>query len=207
MLPPHSVPLRPDQRPRQRGRRRRRVSVIAAVAGLIMLPGCAGTRSPAGGSPGVTSLSVAPAAPPSQSAPRYDTTGPVDAAAVESSYLRFWAVASTVDGMPVSRWRAALSAVATQPLLNRVYTGLQAQYAAGIRQYGVVVPRPTVVGLRNGRATVLDCQDASKSGEIDVDTGLPRTVGSARTHVAATLIRCADGRWRVSDARYLDEPC
>jgi hypothetical protein len=88
-----------------------------------------------------------------------------------------------------------------------VYDGLRAQRAAGRRDYGVVVPHPSVVAVQGGRASVLDCQDASGSGELDLDTGLPQTVGGARMPLAGTLLRGADGRWLVSQLRHLDGSC
>jgi hypothetical protein len=100
-----------------------------------------------------------------------------------------------------------LAAVAAEPLLSRVLNGLDAQLTRGIRQYGLVKPRPRVVGLTARSASVVDCQDASGSGVLDVDTGLPRSRGADRTPVSAALVRGADGVWRVSEARYLDGPC
>jgi hypothetical protein len=127
--------------------------------------------------------------------------------AVATAYRRFWVVAATLAGLPAGRWTSALSTVATEPLLTQVYDGLLAQRTAGRRDYGVVVPHPSVVVLQGGRASVLDCQDASRSGELDLDTGLPRTAGNARTPLAGTLARGSDGRWRVSQLRYLDSSC
>jgi hypothetical protein len=132
---------------------------------------------------------------------------PVEPAVIEVAYRRFWTVIATLDTLPPPQWRALLSTVATDPLLTRVYDGIEANYEAGIREYGVVHPRPTVVSAGGGRASVLDCQDASMSGEIDTDTGMPTTVGSARTPVAATLVHGPDGTWRLSEARYLDGSC
>lgn len=138
--------------------------------------------------------------------PPLTTVIPADAEAVLEADLRFWEVAQSVDGRPDSQWRAVLSTVAGQPLLDELLDGLQAQHERGIRQYGSVVPRPTVVYLEPQRATVVDCQDASRSGEVDHDTGAVRKVGSARTPVSAVL-RKEGGAWLVTEARYLDDPC
>ncbi len=97
--------------------------------------------------------------------------------------------------------------VAAEPLLTRLIDGLQARIRAGYRQYGDVTPHVQVIEVHGGRASVLDCQDASRAGEVDIATGLPTNLGRARTPVAATLIQGSEGRWRVSDARYLDEEC
>jgi hypothetical protein len=130
-----------------------------------------------------------------------------EASTVAAAYRRFWAVSVGLDRRPRDQWRPALAAVATEPLLGRVYDGLVGQRESGVVEYGGVVPHPSVVAVGVGRASVLDCQDASRSGELDLDTGLPRTVGSARTPVAATLVRGGDGEWRVAEARYLDGGC
>jgi hypothetical protein len=112
---------------------------------------------------------------------------------VIDAYRRFWAVASTVDSQPQPRWRTVLAAVAAEPLLSRLLSGLEAQKAAGDRQYGVVVTRPVVVRIEADQTSIVDCQDASKSGLLDTTTELPTTVGSARTPVAATMQHGADG--------------
>jgi len=174
-----------------------------AVAWLaVALAGC--RQSPDTG----TGTAAAASPPPTPAAAAVSSAAPeADRAAVEAAYRRFWTVTAGMGRQPVARWRAVLSTVAVEPLLSRLYDGYQANYRAGVGEYGLVRPRPAVVGVRGGRASVVDCQDASMSGEIDTDTGLPRTVGGARTPVAATLVRGADGVWRLSDARYLDSSC
>jgi hypothetical protein len=127
--------------------------------------------------------------------------------AVDAAYRRFWDIAQTLDQHPEDQWRALLSQVAAEPVLTRILDGLQSRTRAGYRQFGVVVPRAVVVDLSGDRASVLDCQDASRSGEIDTATGLVATVGRPRTPVSASLVRGGDGRWRVSEARYLDGDC
>ncbi len=127
--------------------------------------------------------------------------------AVESAYRRFWLVAATVDSRPEPVWRAALASVAADPLLTQIYEGLRQMRSAGERQFGTVVVHPMAIEIQGERASVIDCQDASAAGNLDVDTGLPTTVGSAHTSVAAALVLGADGRWRVFQARYLDGTC
>ena len=188
--------------------RSRRHWLAAARALAVVLAGCAGpagSPSAAGTAAGLAGTVRPTAVRP---ADRRDDTdvSPVEPAVVEA-YRRFWTVVDGLGGQPVARWRVVLSTVAVEPLLSRLYDGYQEKYRAGVGEYGVVRPRPAVVGVRGGRASVVDCQDASMSGEIDTDTGMPRTVGRARTPVAATLVRGADGVWRLSDARYLDGSC
>jgi len=188
---------------------RRSAVALGVVVTALLFAGCARLDPP---------RPAAPAAPgavdsrrPSAAAPTERRADPTvlssEQGRIEAAYRRFWTVTATIGTLPTYRWRAALSTVAIDPLLSRVYDGIEANYKAGIREYGVVRPRPTVVSVGGGRASVLDCQDASMAGEIDADTGLPKTVGSPRTPVAATLVRGTDGTWRLSDARYLDGPC
>jgi hypothetical protein len=66
---------------------------------------------------------------------------------VIDAYRRFWAVASTVDSQSQPRRRTLLAAVAAEPLLSRLLSGLEAQRAAGDRQYGVVITHPIVVWI------------------------------------------------------------
>ena len=133
---------------------------------------------------------------------------PRTAAAVERAYRQFWATAQAVDQRPPERWRPILSTVAAEPLLDQLLDGLADQRRNGTVMYGTVIPRPTVAQIARGRATVMDCQDASRSGELDADTGAIQRVGTARTPVAAVLRYDAQARaWRVTEARYLAEPC
>lgn len=126
---------------------------------------------------------------------------------VADAYRRFWAVAVALDRQPPERWRETLSAVAGDPILGDLLDGYTAQRSQGTVSFGSVVPRPEVVDLRPGRASVLDCQDASASGELDLESGEVKEVGSPRTPVAAVLRTYDGARWRVTELRYLDQPC
>lgn len=130
-----------------------------------------------------------------------------DLSGVVLAYRRFWAVAQTVDQRPPGQWRPILAQVAGEPLLDQLLNGFTAARAHGTIQYGTVDPRPTVADLTTDRASIIDCQDASGSGEIDRYTGTVQKVGSARTLVAAVVTRDHTDRWVVTDARYLPGSC
>jgi hypothetical protein len=161
----------------------------------------AGQRDPAGTS------STTPGRSVSGPATGTGLADPAGRAAVLTAYRRFWRVAQHLDAHPQPQWAALLGPVAAEPLLSRLLAALRDRLRAGYRQFGDVRPRPVVVQLAADHAAVLDCQDAAAAGEIDTATGLPANTGQPRTPVAAALTRGADGRWRVSDARYLDGTC
>ncbi len=130
-------------------------------------------------------------------------------AAVEAAYREFWAVGQTFDrDYPPGRWRQVLARVATDPILSRALSGARLQREHGVVLYGEVILRLRVVSvLPGGAARVADCQDTSRTGQADAKTGKRRTVGVPRTPVSASLVRGADGRWRVSDVKYIGGGC
>lgn len=143
---------------------------------------------------------ASPGVPPSEAA---------DRRAVEAVYRRFWVVEASFDAdYPQPRWALVLAEVAADPVLTRLVETAAVQHRNGIRVYGQVMPHPQIPVI-GGRSliTVLDCQDDSHTGQADARTGVPRSVGVARTAVVATMRRGADGRWRVSDARYTGGEC
>jgi hypothetical protein len=189
------VPIPSRRRPSPR-----RVHGLAGAA--LLIAGCSATATATGPRP--DHATVFPREQPAQPSA---TAAPTSSAAIEKAYRRFWTVADTLADLPPNRWLPELSTVAADPLLTQIYQGLHTQRQAGRRDYGTVMPRPTVVAVQAATATVLDCQDASRSGELDIDTGLPTTVGNARTPLAATLTLGTEGRWRLSQLRYLDSSC
>ena len=124
-----------------------------------------------------------------------------------ANYRQFWAVVTTASQTPPSSWRHALSAVSTEPLLSQLLDGLIEQTRKGLVDYGTITVHPRIVRADARHASIVDCQDASKSGTLDTDTGVAKTVGSARTPFTAVLIRGADGRWRLSEGRLLGDSC
>jgi hypothetical protein len=143
-------------------------------------------------------------------APHADTgtpaAGSTGEAAVDHAYRQFWIVAQTLDRHPEAQWRPLLSQVAGEPVLTRILDGLHSRVDDGYHQYGTVSPAPTIE-VDGAHATVLDCQDASRSGELDSDSGLATNVGRPRTPVTAALTLGPDHHWRVTDARYLPGDC
>lgn len=199
-------PLRRPPEPAGMSGRGRPVSLVVAVSAFVA--GCTGAGSaPQATVPARPPITVQPGSPSRAGGAGGERPTAADRSAVLLAYRRFWAAASTVDSRPLNEWRVLLASVASDPLLSSVLTGLRAQLDSGRRQYGVVRPRPTVVGLDRDRASIVDCQDASGSGVVDSDTGLAVSVGSAHTPVAAVLVRDRRGTWRVSEARYLDGGC
>ena len=151
--------------------------------------------------------STNPGSPPTPSAAATITDLADDRDAASDGYRRFWVVAYTLDAHPVTEWSSRLGTVATEPLLPKLLDALRAQRASGIREYGRVLPRLVTVEIQGDVATIFDCQDASGAGEAQTDTGLPKTVGNARTPIAASMRRGPDGEWRVSEAKELDRSC
>lgn len=174
-------------------------------------PATAGASATASAGPTGAPPQKPPSRPPSttpDAGPGPATTGAVEPAQeVLRAYERFWAVAQVIDRQPAGRWRAVLSTVAGEPLLDQLLDGLRGQRSRGQRQYGTVRLRPRVVDLSGTRAVVADCQDASGSGLLSESTGTVEEVGSARTPFAAVLLRDRAGTWLVAMAQYLRDGC
>lgn len=177
------------------------IVLAAATAGVTA---CSGplTEQP---TPPTTATTATTDANPSQ--PPTGRLGTASAAAVLDAYRRFWAVAAGVGRQPETEWRPRLELVTTDPFLSALLKGLAEQQRRGVVDFGTVQLRPTVAALTPTRASILDCQDASRTGEVDRDTGEVTSVGSSRTAFTATLTRDPAGRWRVAQARYLPDPC
>lgn len=193
---------------------RRKLAALAAGAILLGVAGTAAwgcrslpsglrTGSELGARAPYSSAPTNPTLPP----PPLATLAPVERDRALEAYLRFWQIAQTVDQRPPAQWEPTLQAVTGQPLLDQLLDGFRGQRTRGIRQYGTVTPHATVADLTAGRATIVDCQDASQSGEVNSDTGTVARIGSARTAVAAVLRRDERGTWHVTEARYLSNAC
>jgi hypothetical protein len=159
----------------------------------------------------ISSTTPSPTATTAPTPPAASPLGPLlepdERDRILEAYRRFWPLAADASRRPPSSWRQTLAAVVTEPLLSELLDGLAEQRRHGLVDYGTVVLHPRIVQYDAGRASIVDCQDASQSGTLDVDTGVAKTVGSAHTAITVVLARGSDRRWRLSAARQLDTAC
>lgn len=175
---------------------------VAVVVVAVVVVSC-DRSSPAAKAPTTASSTPTPVASAGSATER------VDRAAVEVAYRRYWVLSRVFDQQyPESQWRRVLGEVVAEPHLSLVLARARTQHRDGIKLYGQVIPRPTVLPI-NGAvvATVRDCQDASRAGQADAVTGRPRTVGVPRNSVLATLHRGPDDAWRMYSIDYPGTKC
>lgn len=142
-------------------------------------------------------------APPATSAPAQSERD-----AVVASYEEFWDRHSRLRDRPASSWRGELAEVAVNPQLKITLQGMRFNRANGITTYGTVRPRITKVIVEGNTATVVDCQDASRAGKADLETGEKKTVGVPRNPVRARLERVTDsGEWKVAKITFPGGDC
>lgn len=127
--------------------------------------------------------------------------------AVIDAYKEFWPQLTKASAQPEAEWPAVLAEVATDPQLSRSLAGIRQLRAQSRTIYGSVSERVSVVDVSGNKATLKDCQDASRSGQADATTGDPKTAGVERNPVTATLVRGADKGWRVSEILYPGGTC
>lgn len=134
--------------------------------------------------------------------------------AVESAWARFWVVYATAERNPpvysASQLGIEVSSVAVDPTRDQVMKAVAGFQAAGLSSYGTVTHRVTwTADVAGQRSVVLnDCMDQSRYGSLWVKTQVKRTVGVARDTTRGTLVRGADGSWRVQLIEYLVKvPC
>ncbi|MBA0127267.1 hypothetical protein H0B56_17085 [Haloechinothrix sp. YIM 98757] len=131
-----------------------------------------------------------------------------DRAAVIEAYDRFWARTHEVPHEPESEWEESMAQVAVDPQLSTTLQGMRFQHEDGVTSYGHVRSRVSEVEIDADEAVVVDCQDASESGQADLDTGERKTVGVERNPIRARMERdTGDGRWKVAEITYPGGEC
>jgi hypothetical protein len=148
-----------------------------------------------------------PGLPPRQPTSDTKSTAAAPEAAVRTAYDEYWRVEHTVMQLPESEWSATVGRVAAEPQLSRVVEGLRSLRSQSVTLYGSVTSRVSSVDITGSRATLRDCQDASKAGQADSASGKPKTVGVVRSPIEATLERGSDGSWRVTGVAYPGGTC
>jgi hypothetical protein len=192
------------------GSMRYRWVLIAAVAAALLTAGGVATAWPRGGDlpgPAGTTSGAAPSSPaPQATASSSADRENADRAAVEAAWVDFWDVYIGVEAQkyPREQWPTLVGAVAVDPTYSQVLTEGARFQAAGISAYGSVVSHPYWTQPIGGKpaARMWDCMDQSRYGSMSVKTGRKRSVGVARDKTRATLVRGADGRWRVKLIEY-----
>lgn len=183
----------------------RRWSQLVALAGAALAPmlvaGCSGEDAPAPtSSPTLSAPSQIPSAP--------STSGQDQRQAVEAAYTQFWPQTMHADDKPEDTWHDTVAAVATDPQLTTTLNAMRSQKQAGIKLYGDVTVRIVSVEVNGDTAKVVDCQDASRTGQADAKTGDRKTVGVPRDPVTASLKRdTGDGKWKVAQVSFPGGTC
>jgi hypothetical protein len=147
-------------------------------------------------SPGTTRTSPAVSATPTTEQER-----------ILAQYRGYWAALSPASEAPVAQRKGILEPYATDPALSTALRGIRAAENLGQVYYGVIATHPEITKLTGGDASVRDCQDASKAGRKERDTGKIVTRGTTHDLALVTLKRGSDGVWRVATVDYPGGAC
>lgn len=173
----------------------RSVAVIAVL--LALATGC-DTAADSEGRNGTPDLSA-----PSDT---NSTHAVSDRDAVVAAYDEFWERTHSVPHDSESTWDDEMAEVAVDPQLSITLQGMRLAKQRGSTSYGDVTSRVAAVDINGDQATVVDCQDASKSGQKDAKSGKKKTVGVERNPVKARMHR-DDGQWKVAEISYPGGDC
>ena len=203
---------------------------VLALAGWLVVA-CSGGGSPDLQSPAPTSsASAVTNSLPSSSTPVASSSGSAsplfssssetsstisaaevdDRAAAEAQWTKYAEVYAALPHTPEDQWDALLAAVAVEPMITNAKNDAHTIIGKGRDTYGTVTHRISWTDPINGADTAVlhDCDDGSQTGAYETATGNKVTVGVPRRNTMGTLVRCADGTWRVSAAYIVkDTPC
>jgi len=171
----------------------------AAVTLLLLLPvaGCTNAdgvirETPSRGTTTTTSPSLSLSSP----------TPTTEQERILAQYRAFWKALTPASEAPAAERRQMLEPYATDPELTRALSGMRGSDNLGQVLYGQVVSRPRTTKIDRGVASLRDCQDASRAGRKQLDTGEIVTRGTPRDLALVTLKRGSDGVWRVATVEY-----
>ena len=191
---------------------------LAAASVVVLLAACS---TNAGDSSEPTSSAVSsslvsldsPSAELRTQSPSPEATGR-DHDEIESDVLAawsgFWKLNAGLMRLPFASRPNEIDHVATGVTRVQLVQAVARLSAAGQTQYGTITNHARFGSLSKSgtTATVTDCMDQSRFGAADAKTGEKRTVGVAHDNTAGTLVRGADGLWRVEAVKYLlDDKC
>jgi hypothetical protein len=130
-----------------------------------------------------------------------------DQDAITSAYRNLYVVGQRAEQASPEQRRSVLATVATQPLLDRMLRGIAALQATGRATWGMPVHHTFDVKINGDKATLHDCQDATKTGQADAKTGRRLTHGMTGTHLVVSFRKGKDGAWRASTLEQVDDSC
>lgn len=171
--------------------------MLLACAALLVVAGCNAESQPNGR-----------ASNGDLSAPANETpTNASERDAVVAAYKDFWVRLRHLEDQPKSEWEDYLGEVAVDPQLRISLQATGFQLEQGVTLYGEVITRITDVDIDGDEATVEDCQDTSKTGQADAETGERKTVGVERAPTRARMERSDAGEWKVAEVTHPDGEC
>ncbi len=198
-----------DYRPRQPRPGRGRVVLLVlgvlvavlAVAGFVYVA----TQDDPPGQLDLTGPSTTPSGPPAAASPPPVTptlsAAEAERQAILAQYQRFFQVIDSLFQVPATERPAIFSQVAVDPSYSRTIGGLAEADLRGEVGYGEIVTNPEIVSVTDGTAIIRDCQDSTGNGRQKTD-GTKITRGVKDDLATVTMLRGADGVWRVSRADY-----
>lgn len=133
-----------------------------------------------------------------------------DRAAAEGQWTKYAGVYAALPHTPEDQWDILLAAVAVEPMITNAKNDARTIISKGRDTYGTVEHRISWTDPIDGADTAVlhDCDDGSQTGAYETATGNKVTVGVPRRNTMGTLVRGADGIWRVSAAYIVkDTPC
>lgn len=168
------------------------------------------TASPASSTPSSPTPSFIEPPSPTPSSLDPAAQEAADRSAIETVWAQFWVVVTGGVRIPDDQRQEALDQVAVDPFKADVLSEIRDSEAEGLDRYGSMIQHPYWEQPINGAntANMGDCQDASQSGVVYVESGKKKNVGSARNNIRATFVRLPDDSWRVSNVFFqVDVPC
>ncbi|MBD3147062.1 hypothetical protein [Microbispora bryophytorum] len=129
--------------------------------------------------------------------------------AVVEAYTAYWPASTRAVTLPREEARRLLSQYETDDQVEGELKGIARYQEMDREGWGEVVVHVKKVTVKGDTATVLDCMDASRTGEADSRTHklIPGTLSTPYFSVEATMRRGADGRWRILQKKALESKC
>ncbi|MFI0354244.1 hypothetical protein [Actinomadura sp. 9N407] len=144
---------------------------------------------------------------PAEPGPQSPSKSSSDSEAVKDSYLKFVKTLERADTLPEATRKRELSTYMVDPQLSRVLKVIEQHRDDHLATYGSVVIRIKDVQVDGSKATVRDCQDASRAGLLNTETRKKINRGFKERNTQALMEKGADGHWRVSKFIELGEGC